>query len=130
MLGGDHQVGSQGDLEAAAHGQAVDGADHRLVPPGELGKAAEATLAVVRLERLATGCGLEVPPGREEPLPGTGEDGNAQFGVVAKAGEDAAQFPTGGGVDGVGLRPVQHDLEHPVIAGRGHGATHAAPSRS
>ena len=102
-LRGVDQVARQGQLEAAAHRQAVHGRDHRLVEVGQLLEPAEAADAVVAVDRVAVGGGLEVPAGAEELVALGAHDRHPQVGVVAEAREDLAHLPAGGQVDGVGL---------------------------
>ena len=90
MIGGEDDVAGERELEAAAAGDAVDGGDHRLVEVRQLLQAAEAADAVVAVDRVAAGGGLEVPAGAEELLAGGGDDGDAQVGVVAEGLEGLA----------------------------------------
>ena len=92
--------------------------DHRLVEVGQLLQAAEAADAVVAVRPLGAFCrGLEVPAGAEELLAAAGDDRDPQLGIVAETGEGPAQCPAGGAVDGVGLGPVEHDLQDAVTSG-------------
>ena len=116
VLGGDDDVGRDHDLEAAAKGEAIDRGDHRLVEAGQFLQAAEAADAIVGIGRFAFGRGLEIPARAEEFLAGSGEDGHAQFRIVAELGEDIAHDAAGRGIDGIGLGPVDGDFEHGAAA--------------
>ena len=111
MVGGVDQVAGQRQFEAAADRHAVDAGDHRLVQVAQFLQAGEAADAVVAVDRVAAGRRLEVPAGAEELVAGGPDDGDAQFGVVAERREGLAHQPRGRQVDGVGLRPVERDLE-------------------
>jgi hypothetical protein len=117
VLGRNDEVGGQGDLEAAADGEAVQGGDDRLVEVphlGEPGKAARhlglAFPPVVEL-LLAAVERLQVPAGREDPLAGAGQDRHPELGIVAQQGEGLAQPAAHRVVDGVHLGPIQRDLQ-------------------
>ena len=122
MLGREDQVAGQRQLEAAADRHAVDGGDHRLVEVGQLLQPAEAADAVVAV----TGVRRRPPPSgpsrRRRTSRPAADDGDAQLRIVAEAGECLAQRAAGGAVDGVGLRPVEHDLQDGAVA-RWHGLT-------
>ena len=92
-LRGVDQVARQGQLEAAAHRQAVDRGDHRLVEVGQLLEAAEAADAVVAVDGVAVGGGLEVPAGAEELVALGAHDRHPEVGVVAEVGEDLGPSP-------------------------------------
>ena len=70
MFGGDDDVAGDHDLEAAAEGEAIHGADHRLVEARQFLQAAEAADAIVGIRRFARGRGLQIPAGAEELLAG------------------------------------------------------------
>ncbi len=113
VLGGDDQVASERQLETAAHGDAVDRGDHRLVEIEQLGEAAKSAGAVVRALVLAElGRGVQVPAGREETLPAPRNDSDAQIVIVPEGQEGLAQGAAGDRVDGVCLGPVEGDLGH------------------
>jgi hypothetical protein len=109
VVGRHHHVGCHGDLETAAHRHAVHRSDHRSAPGGQIGEAAETARAVVAVERLALrGC-AEVPAGAEEALARSREDRHSHGGVVLEPDERLTERVTGGGIDGVRLRPVERD---------------------
>ena len=130
MLGRQDQVAGERQLEAAADRHAVQRRDHRLVEVGQLLQPAEAADAVVAVGALAAlGRGLEVPAGAEELLAAAGDDGDPQRRVVAEGGEGAAERAAGGAVDGVGLGPVEHDLQDAVGGGGPDCLAHAFAPR-
>src|SRR4051794_35463661 len=131
MLGRQDQVAGERQLEAAADRHAVQRRDHRLVEVGELLQPAEPADAVVAVGALrALGGGLEVPAGAEELLAAAGDDRDPKGRVVAEGGEGAAELAAGGDVDGVGLGPVEHDLQDAVGGGGPDCIAHAlAPMR-
>ncbi len=90
VLRGDDQVAGQRDLEAAAHGHAVDGGDDRLVAVearGEAGKAAlvPAALAARRLP-------FQVVAGAERLVAGAGDDRDPLLGVGGEIVEHLVEF--------------------------------------
>ena len=122
VVGSNHEIGGQDDLESAADGHAVHRGDHRLEQAGQLAETPEAALAVVGLELLAACCGVEVPPGAEESVTGAGEDRDPQTGIIAEGSEHPAQFAARGRVDGVGLGTVDGDLQHRAVGDGCHRA--------
>ena len=122
MLGGHHEVGGQHHLESAAYGHAVDRRDHRLEQAGQLAEPPEAALAVVGLELLASGRRVEVPARAEEAVACAGEYRDPQIRIVAEGREHPAQLTAGSRVDGVGLGPIEGDLEHRPLHDRLHRA--------
>ncbi len=93
VVGCDDEVGRERELEAATHRQAVDGGDDGLADVEELGEAREAAGAVLGVNGLAIGRGLEVPSGAEEALACPGENRSAQRRVVAQLGERPRRGP-------------------------------------
>ena len=59
--------------------------------------------------------GFEIPSGGEELLARAGDDGDAQRLVVAELDEYLVQASTGREIDGVGLGPVDRDLEYAAV---------------
>src|SRR5699024_1899610 len=127
-IGGDDEIGRQGQFEAAAHSHAVDCGDHRLVQVTQLLQAGEAADAVVAVHGVAFGGALQVPAGGEEFFAGGGDDGDAMLVVVAKALEDLAHFAAGCQINGVGLGPIQGDFEDAVAADGRDGLAHVCAS--
>jgi hypothetical protein len=86
----DDEVAGQRDLEAAAHRDAVDGGDDRLVavePRGEAGKAALVPAA------LASGSlPFQVVAGAERLVAGAGDDRDPLFGVGGKIVEHLVEL--------------------------------------
>ncbi len=70
MLGGDDEVGRQRQLESAARGDPVDRGDNRFRAPVQFGQAREPSTAVIGVDRLAGGRGLQIPAGAEEAVAG------------------------------------------------------------
>ncbi len=128
LPGRDDQVGRQRQLEAAADRHAIDRRDHGLVQPRQLLQAAEAADPEIGIGGLARGRGLEVPAGREEALAGTGDDRHPEIRIVAEGRERFAQRAAGRGVDRVGLRPVEHDLENRAVTRDVENLAHATSS--
>src|SRR6202044_3902220 len=108
-------VSAQNDLEAAPAGNAVDRRDDRLVEIARVVQSPEPAHAPVLVRLLAARRGLEIPAGGEEFLAGAGDDGDAQRLVVAELDEYVVQAATGREVDGVGLGPVDRDLEYAAV---------------
>jgi hypothetical protein len=123
-LRGVDQVAREGQLEAAAHRQTVDGGNDRFVEIGQLLEPPEPAHAVVSVDRVAVGSGLEVPAGAEELVALGAHDRHTEVGVVAELREDPTHLPAGREVDGVGLRSVQGDLEDAVLGPGPHGVAH------
>ena len=115
VLGRDDDVGTECDLEAAAAADAVDCRDHRLVEILQFLHAAEAADAVVTVDFLAAGRGLQVPTGGKEPLAAAADQRHAQVRVVAEVGKYFAHAAAGRAVDCIGFRPVDDDLEHHAV---------------
>jgi hypothetical protein len=113
MIGHEHHVAGQHDLQAAAHGGAVDRGDDRLGEAPELGDAGEAArpeaalriVVALAVEALG-GDLLQVPAGREDALAGAAEDRDAQIRAVLERAQLGIDGPAEGMVDGVGRRPV------------------------
>jgi hypothetical protein len=111
VFGGDDQVAAERQLEAAAHGPALDGRDQRLRQRG-LGQPAEP--AARDLRGLTGQRGLEVHAGAERAV-GAGEDAGPQFGVGLQGVQCFRQSGRDRRVHGVaGLRPVDRDQQGPA----------------
>ena len=84
LLGGDDDIGRKRDLEAAAHGDAVDRGDDRLVEVVAIGEPAEALGWAVRPRAglgPELGVILEIVAGTECLVAGARDDGDPQVGV-------------------------------------------------
>ena len=95
LVGGDDEVAGERDLEAAAHGDAVDGGDHGLVEVVAVGEAAEALGRGMRPPaRLGAQLRviLEVVAGRERLVAGAGDDRDPQLGIGGELVEDVRQL--------------------------------------
>src|SRR5262249_25454686 len=121
------EVAGQRQLPAAADGHAVEGGDDWLGQVPHLGQAGEAAGAVVDLGVVAVEVGgeLQVPASGEELVAGAGDDGAAQGRVVLVGDERLAERLAGGTVEGVGLRPVDGELEDGAVAHSLDGIVHA-----
>ena len=106
----------------AAIGQPVDGTHDRLAEVRQFLQSAKTAKAVIRICRLALGRSFQVPSGAEEAVSGRGENGCTQVVIVAECRKHIAHDAAGGGIDGVGLWPVNGDFQHPAIDGGANGA--------
>ena len=113
MFAGHDQVGRQRQLKAPADGQSVDRGDHRLGQAKELRQSREAAGAVIGIDGLAFGRGVQIPA-RAEKTPRAGDDPHAQRRVLVQTLERGEQRLAGGHVDGVGLGSIQSDRQHAV----------------
>ena len=112
VLGGDHQVAREHDLEAAGQRRAVDGGDDRL---GEvaLGQPAEAAARPHDVPALAAAEGLEVHAGAEGLVAAAGDDDDPAVGVLGQLVHGGGHRLAHGAVDGVArLGPVDGEDLH------------------
>ena len=112
----DAEVAQQGDLQAGAGGDAVDGGDTGLVEVADCvvmaAQVAHPSGAAIGVE--AAGFG-EIVAGAECGA-GAGDDDGADSGVVVDRREGGADFGAHGGVNGVARGgPVQRDDTNAVI---------------
>ena len=124
MLRRHDEVAGQRQLQAAAHGEAVDRRDHRLVEVPEFGEPGEPSGTVVGVVLLAPVRGLQVPARREYLLARSGDDSCAQRIVVAQPGERLAQGAAGCRIDRVDLGAVERDLQDGPAPLRSHRVLH------
>ncbi len=90
ILGSDDEVAGERDLEAAAHGDAVDGGDDRLVAVEAHGQAGKAALvpAALAARRLP----FQVVAGAERLVAGAGDDRHPLLRIGAEIVEHLVQF--------------------------------------
>src|SRR5581483_5906427 len=123
-------VARERELAATAEREAVDGGDRRL------GHRVEQACAVVSerppgmpFEDAHLGHLLDVRPGRECPLPGTGEDDDARLRVGRELLQPVAQLREQLAVQGVqGVLPVDREHDHAVLV-TGRRDRHSQPAR-
>ena len=113
MVGGVDQVAGQRQLEAAADRHAVDGGDHRLVEVGQLLQPAEAADAVVAVDRSPPAAAFRSQPAQKNLSPPPVTMATRSPGSSRKAAK-RSPISRCGAVDGVGLWPVERDLEDAV----------------
>src|SRR5690606_26436241 len=126
--GGNDEIGSQENFETRADGITVDRADDRLLQSGQFGKAIDSTLTIVGDIPISAGRSrfVQIPAGGKKLLAPTGKNSNAQIRVVSNHGEDIAELSAGWLVDGIGLWPVERDLQYLTVANGLHLVSHQA----
>jgi len=111
MLCGEDNIGRKREFEPAPAADAIHRRDDGFVETAQLLQAPKPALAVIAIDCIAIGGGLQIPAGAEEFLARPCDDGHSQLSIIAKFGEDFAHNPAGRQIDGIGLGPVERDLK-------------------
>ena len=99
IIRGDDDVAGQGDLESAAHGQAIDGGNDGFLAVKALRQAGKA--AVRAVGRISFSLPFQVIARGKCFFPGAGNDGDPEIGVVFEIIEDFIHLEMGMGMQGI-----------------------------
>src|SRR5690606_2341108 len=119
------------NLEPAAHADAVDGGNQRLVEIKPLDKAGVAVLRIFALAAVRLGRhGLKIAARAEGALPAPGEDGDILILIGSEGIERGLEFLMHQRIDGVHhLRPLEGDARDVIVRTDGNVLiAHKAPS--